>query len=193
MLFQLSSLADGELGGANRAEVAAHVESREECRATLDAFRAVKAWASSDAATPADRAAPAAWSQLRDRLPVRGGAGRFGGWGRLSIAASLMIFVAGSGVWWRVASTEVATVTEPDAVAPLEALVQARLAAMPAAKSQALRSSLQIIDAAIADAGAARIADPRNEFVAAYLDNLLKRKADALREVLEMTAAESAS
>jgi anti-sigma factor RsiW len=193
MIVQLSSLVDGDLSAADRAEVDTHLELCEQCRTTLEGLRAVKAWMSSDSATPADRAAPAGWSQLRTRLPRRSVAARAGGWRRLAIAASVLVVVTASAMWWKASSPTTPSRTHSPAVAPLEALARERLATLPAAKSQALRSSLRIIDGAIADAYAARVADPANDFVATYLDDLLKRKADALREVIEMTDAESTS
>jgi len=75
----------------------------------------------------------------------------------------------------------------------LERLARRRLAALPVAKSQALESSLQVLDRAIADTRSARLADPSNDFVATYFDELLRRKAGALREVIEMADAEGPS
>jgi len=192
-VVQLSSLVDGELSVADRGAVETHLEACEQCRATVEGLRAVKAWMSADSATPADRAASAGWSQLRTRLPRRGVAARAGGWRRLAIAASVLVVVAASAVWWKASSPTSPPTTHSPAVAPLEALARERLATLPAAKSQALRSSLRIIDGAIADAYAARVADPANDYVATYLDDLLKRRADALREVIELTEAESTS
>jgi hypothetical protein len=193
MIGRLSCLIDGDLSVADRAAVETHLEHCEQCRATLKGLRAVKAWMSADSATPADRAAPAAWDQLRNRLPRRSVVARAGGWSRLAIAASVLVVLTASAVWWKASSPSTPSMTESPAIAPLEALARERLARMPVAKLRALQSSLRIIDGAIADAYAARLADPANDFVATYLDDLLKRKADALRDVIEMTDAEGAS
>jgi hypothetical protein len=191
MLLQLSSLVDDELSAADRAAVEIHLDSCEQCRVTLKGLREVKVWVSSDAATPADRAASAGWSHLRYHLRSRSAGARLGAWSRVSIAATVLIIVAASVVWWKMPSAPSPLVTESPAVATLETLAQEGLATLTPAKSQALRSSLRIIDSAIADAHAARLADPTNDFVATYLDDLLKQKADALREVVEMAGAQS--
>lgn len=96
-------------------------------------------------------------------------------------------------MWWNAREARSPAQPEASGVAQLEALAHARLATLPAPKSRALRSSLQILDRAIADARAARAADPENEFLATYLDDLLRRKAGALREVVEMADAERRS
>jgi hypothetical protein len=121
----------------------------------------------------------------------------------VSIAATLLVAVAASAAWWQTRDrggsmpagqfAAPSRASETAAVARLEALAQARLAAMPAPQSQALRASLQILDGAIADARSATVSEPDNEFVATYLDDLLKRKADALRKVVEMADAERTS
>lgn len=193
LIVELSSLVDGELDGAQRTVVEAHLETCASCRARLEGLRAVKAWLSSDAATTADLAAPAAWNEVRAALPPRVMASRLGGWRRLTIAASLVIVAARSTMWWNAREARSPAQPEASGVAQLEALAHARLATLPAPKSRALRSSLQILDGAIADARAARAADPENEFLATYLDDLLRRKAGALREVVEMADAERRS
>jgi anti-sigma factor RsiW len=201
-IIKLSSLVDGELSEEERASVEAHLETCAKCCSVLEDLRAVKTWVSSDVATAADRAAHAAWSELRDALPARNNAERIASWARLSIAASVIIAVLIGGMWWkthgldapvRTASTTSTSAPQASAFGQLEALAHARLTALPASKSQALQSSLDIIDDAIADARSARMADPGNDFVATYLDNLLKQKADALRKVVEMADAESTS
>ena|SRR5688572_27254076 len=189
-IVQLSSLVDDDLSAAERAAMEIHLESCERCRTALEGLRAVKAWVSSDAATPADRAALQDWGQLRGLLPPRSVAVRFGGWRRLSIAASVLIVFATSVVWWKAPSMRAPSITGASRVEPLEAAARERLATLTPAKSQALQSSLQIIDRAIADASAARVADPTNDFLATYVDDLRRRKADALREVIEMTDAQ---
>jgi len=201
-VVELSSFVDNELSKEEHASVEAHVEACVTCRGMLDDLRAVKTWVSSDVATAADRAAPRAWNELRTALPSRNTAEHFGGLARLSIAASLLIGVAMTGMWWKTrhiqapvlkGNTTSAAALESPALLQLESLAHARLTVLPVSKSQALKSSLDIIDGAIADARSARKADPGNDFVATYLDDLLRRKADALREVVEMADAESTS
>ena len=202
MIARLSLLVDGELNGPAQSAVEAHLATCMACRAMVDDLRAVKSWVSSDGASATDRAAPAAWDELRAALPSRSIAGRLTGWGRVSIAASLFIVAMATAAWWRTrdagpssaATTSMTSdTTEPSTVVPLEALASSRLAILPAPESQALRSSLQIIDRAIADARSVRATDPDDEFVATYLAELLRRRADALRRVVEMADAERTS
>lgn len=203
VIDQLSSMIDDEMSDAQRLSVEAHLATCAACRARLDEIRAVKTWLSSDVATAGDRAAPTNWNRLRATLPAHSIASGVGGWSRVSIAAALLVAVAASAAWWQtrdrggsrpaVQSAAPSRASETAAVARLEALAQARLAAMPAPQSRALQASLQILDGAIADARSASVSEPDNEFVATYLDDLLKRKADALRRVVEMADAERTS
>jgi anti-sigma factor RsiW len=203
VIDQLSSLIDDEMSDAERRSLEAHLATCAACRARLDEIRAVKTWLSSDVATAGDRAAPADWKRLRASLPARSIATGVGGWSRVSIAATQHVAVAASAAWWQTRDrggsmpagqfAAPSRASETAAVARLEALAQARLAAMPAPQSRALRASLQILDGAIADARSASVSEPDNECVATYLDDLLKRKADALRKVVEMADAERTS
>lgn len=203
VIAQLSSLIDDELSGPTLAFVEAHLATCATCRMRLKELRAVKAWVSSDTAAAADHAAPAMWDELRARLPERGLAGRIGVRGRVSVAASLLVAAMAGAAWWTTresggslpTANTMATSGAPDAraTASLETVAHARLAALPAPTSQALMASLQILDGAIADARSASLADPGNEFVATYLDDLLTRKADALRAIIEMADAERTS
>lgn len=192
MVMRLSSLVDDELTGSELASVKSHLEGCEQCRVALEDLRAVKVWLASDVPTAADRAAPAAWTDLRAVLPTRAVS-----WRRLAIAASLALMVAASAATWRVRHGRpiVAATAESNLsnLGQLERLARRRLAALPVAKSQALESSLQVLDRAIADTRSARLADPSNDFVATYFDELLRRKAGALREVIEMADAEGPS
>jgi anti-sigma factor RsiW len=191
IVTQLSSLVDDGLTDSELASVRSHLEECEQCRVTLEQLRAVKTWLASDGPSAADHAAPEAWSDLRARFPTRSDS-----WHRLAIAASLLLIVGASATWWighdrRAVASSAAS--NPSNVTQLETLARSRLAGLPVAKSQALASSLNILDRAIADARSARMADPSNDFIATYVDELLKRKADALREVIEMADAEGSS
>ena len=203
VIAQLSSLLDGELSDAERVFVEEHLHACQDCRVMLDELRAVKAWVSSDPPSAADRAACDAWYRLRASLPAPGSRPRRGRWGRGLLAASLLIGVVASAAWWRTRSSGAPVRTANGSAVsasagspvsePLEALAYSRLATLPPSQARALQASLAIIDSAIADARTARMADRTNEFVASYLDDLLKRKADALRAVVAMADAERTS
>ena len=199
-LDQLSSYLDRELGDTERSALEKHLDHCARCSIALNELGDVKALLASDKPTAADRRAREAWPQLRAQLPARRAPRHLDRVVALLAAASIVaVAILGGQIWGArsqsatptAAVTDAGATLEDRAARELERIVQSRLALLRKDKSEALVSSLRIIDGAIADARAARSADPTNDFLRTYLDHLMKRKVLALRKAVEVVSAET--
>jgi hypothetical protein len=217
---RLSEYLDGELDGAERQALDAHLDECADCRDTLAELQRVtlRATALSDREPAADlwpgiaarvglpnataatvsRLAPRRWSFTLPQLA----------------AAGLLLAAVGAGGLWlaqRSLSPE-AVVQEPlagaegskfrltrnegddaydRAVADLERVLAENRSRLDTATVRVLEESLRTIDRALARAKTALDQDPSNSYLNAHLAETMRRKLDLLRRAAALATASS--
>jgi hypothetical protein len=217
---RLSEYLDGELDGAERQALDAHLEQCADCRDTLAELRRVtlRATALSDREPSADlwpgiaariglpaataarasRSAPRRWSFTLPQLA----------------AAGLVVAAVGAGGLWLAqrswlpesvvreapAAAEGSkfrlTRAEGDdgydrAVADLERVLAANRSRLDTATVRVLEESLRTIDRALTRARTALAQDPSNSYLNAHLAETMRRKLDLLRRAAALATASS--
>ena len=202
---------DGEMSGAERETIAAHVAACEACRATLDDLRAVRARAASlrDTAPAADL-----WPGLEARLSARrvvpfGAATRR----RFSftlpqlVAAGLALMVLSGGMVWmsridnrqtnlpavvadeRPMAVNFADAHFDEAVADLEKALADNRSRLDPETVRILEENLLAIDVAIAQSRKALRADPANVYLNNHFVESRNRKLALLRRASALAMA----
>ncbi|HEX2457142.1 MAG TPA: zf-HC2 domain-containing protein [Vicinamibacterales bacterium] len=212
-------LDDEDLGDAERREIASHLETCAECRATLLELRAVKqqAAALTDTAPDADL-----WAGVQQRLdlppappvlpfrkltPQR----RFSFTLPQLVAASLALMVLSGGAVWIVrhggSQTELyplaaapvveitpANFSDPhydEAIADLEKALESGRDKLDPETVRVLQDNLDAIDRAIDQCRRALAADPANAYLNSHLADARNRKLALLRRVSALVDAQS--
>lgn len=218
---RLSEYIDGELDGAERATLEAHLETCGQCYATLGELRQVIARTKRLEDTPPvnDLWPNIAREIRRERLPERPdhparlARRRFSLTVGQLLAASIALMLLSAGSAW-LALQSGAKINPPPAIAenplrgrPIEVAAwsgrtDAAIADLQAALAQneqrldtatvrVVRQNLAIIDRAIADARIALQKDPGNAYLNLHLADTMRRKVELLRRVNDMAAARS--
>jgi predicted anti-sigma-YlaC factor YlaD len=213
---RLSEYVDGELDGATRAALEAHLATCAECRRTRDELVRVVA-----RARGVGHRAPARdlWAPIEQSIGKSRPARRLVtfSWPGLAAAAAVVALVAG-GFAWTIASnraqrgsTVVATPKDTAAPVPGAALGTSALAvasyreaaadlerAFAAGRStlrpetmQVIEANLRAIDRAIAQTDSALQRDPGSTYLNQYLAATMQRKLKLLRRAVEITSARS--
>jgi hypothetical protein len=206
---------DGELDGATRAALAAHLATCAECRRTRDELARVVA-----RARGVRYRAPARdlWAPIEQSIAKSRPARRLVtfSWPGLAAAAAVVALLAG-GFAWTIASNRgprsAEVVTAKDTVSPVPgvALGASALAvasyreaaadlerAFAAGRStlrpetmQVIEANLRAIDRAIAQTDSALQRDPGSAYLNQYLAATMQRKLKLLRRAVEITSARS--
>lgn len=170
----LDAYLDGELTGAERDAVDAHLAGCPRCRAEAAAIGAIlnSARALPNSVPPARDLWPGIESRLATRAavpvrsPVAGGAPAVRSWARLAAAFGLILFGAGVGTLWQRRLAPSGFAAEQARYAAASAELARKLTADPAVIAPATRAvverNLAIIDRAIREAETALAADPGN-------------------------------
>ena len=214
-------LDDEDLGEAERREIASHLGSCTDCRATLGELREVarRASALTDTAPDADL-----WAGVRQRLDVPPPASvfpfrkltprrRFSFTLPQLVAARLALMVASGGAVWIVKHggsqtdlyplaaapappVEIAPVTFSDphydeAIADLEKALESGRDKLDPETVRVLQDNLDAIDRAIDQCRRALAADPANTYLNSHLADARNRKLALLRRVSALVDAQS--
>ena len=217
---RLSEYLDGELDGAERQALDAHLEQCAGCRDTLAELKRVtlRATALSDREPGADL-----WPGIAARIglpntaaaPRRSPAPRRWSFTLPQLAAAgLVVAAVGAGGLWLaqrslrpeavVQQTEAGTEgskfrlirAEGDdgydrAVADLERVLAANRSRLDTATVRVLEESLRTIDRALARARTALAQEPSNSYLNAHLAETMRRKLDLLRRAAALATASS--
>jgi anti-sigma factor RsiW len=209
---ELSAYLDGELAGAERQRVDAHLALCPECRRTLEDLRRLVHRASTLDDRPPERDL---WPGIADRIGAQRAPGAVPLAPRrrrilvsvpqlAAAAVALMVVSAGAtvlltrGAERRVASGPAAGFDTVGAVAfpgqqavesydaairDLQQTLAQRRPRLDTATARVIEQSLAIIDRAIAQARGAVARDPNNLYLNGHLQRALDRKLDLLRQV----------
>ena len=211
---RLSEYLDDELGARERAELDAHLAACRECRADLDALRAVR-----DRALSLPDAPPAAnlWPGIAARIDAAAAPRpafvrrRFAFTVPQLVAAGLALMIASGGMVWLgrlggprtdfppVMGSESAVVRPAnfgdaaydEAVADLQAALAAGRGRLDAETIRVLEANLTAIDQAIGQCRDALAADPANLYLNTYLAQTRARKLDLLRRATALADSRS--
>ncbi|HET7620155.1 MAG TPA: zf-HC2 domain-containing protein [Vicinamibacterales bacterium] len=214
---RLSEYLDDELSAAERADVAAHLATCADCRATLDELQRVAAAARALSPAPPARDL---WRGVEARIRIDGGADvrpmRPRAARRISftlpqlVAAGLALMVLSGGAVWlsqyggRATSLPPvgATAVSPAAAAPaalvdphydaaiadLQQVLAAGRSRLDPQTVRVLEANLSAIDAAIADSRRALASDPANVYLHTHLAAARQRKLTLLRRMAALAA-----
>ena len=206
---RLSEYIDGELDPAERAGVEAHLAGCPGCRADVAALRAVAARAGSLTDT---RPAADLWTAIAARIqssPRRTSLAtrRFAFTLPQLVAASLALIVASGGMVWIARMGGPATDFPPvlgevrpanfgdaafdEAVADLQATLEAGRGRLDPQTIRVLESNLEVIDRAIAQCREALHADPSSVYLNTYLAETRRRKLELLRRATALVDSRS--
>lgn len=202
---RLNDYADGLLAADAAAEVEAHLESCEACRARVDAVRDLTARLGALPREIAPRRDLSAGARQRvsgtrgepprRRVPVAGGRpgrGGHGSWLRAAVVAVLLLG-AGTGVWLVLGSDgPPAPAADPvvgsytRATAALTAALQERSGDLSPAAARALETNLAVVDAAIRELQRARASGADGRELSRQLEARYRTKLGLLRGALEL-------
>lgn len=212
---RLSEYVDGELDGATRAALEAHLATCVECRRTRDELARVVAQARG-----VRYRAPARylWAPIEQSIAKSRPGRRLVtfSWPGLAAAAAVVALLAG-GFAWTIASnrgprsTEVVTGKDTvspvpgvavgasafaaasyrEAAADLERAFAAGRSTLRPETMQVIEANLRAIDRAIAQTDSALQRDPGSAYLNQYLAATMQRKLKLLRRAVEITSARS--
>ena len=198
----LSAFADGELNAVLALKVEKHVAECGECRATLERIRGLVGAAASmsrEIAPPAE-----AWTAIRKRVPTIESRVPSRWWhnGWLAAAAAIVLVVGTASLMILLRPNEDAMARKlasmqkgapvpaalvaldrnyQPAIAELRDAFEAQRARMSPSTARTLEHSLAVIDAAIAEAREACVADPGSGPLLEMLTGYYQRKVDFLK------------
>ena len=207
---RLSDYIDGELEPSERRALEAHLLDCADCRADVDALRAVVARAESLTDTPPTSNL---WPGIAARIGARP-AGRttlatrrFAFTLPQLIAASLALIVASGGMVWLARMGGPTTDFPPvlgevrlanfgdaafdEAVADLQQTLEAGRGRLDPETIRVLETNLDAIDRAIAQCRAALEADPSSVYLNTYLAETRRRKLELLRRATALVDSRS--
>lgn len=199
---RISNYMDESLELPEREAIEAHLASCEECRATLDDYRAIRGWASNYAPPPPPTDP---WDSIAPQLQEPGSRPRPLGV-RLAWAASIALVAVAGGTYAfgllegpaAVADNHAPGVSDPVAsvaittfedtsyarrVGALEQVLMETRSRMDPAIVETVEESLRAIDEALDRASAALAADPTNSLLRALLTRSREQKLDLLQDV----------
>jgi hypothetical protein len=207
---RLSEYIDGELAPSERRALEAHLPDCAECRADVDALRAVIARARSltDAPPTSDL-----WPDVATRIGARR-AGRttlatrrFAFTLPQLVAASLALIVASGGMVWlarmggpttdfpsvlgEVRLANFGDAAFDEAVADLQQTLEAGRGRLDPETIRVLETNLEAIDRAIAQCREALEADPSSVYLNTYLAETRRRKLELLRRATALVDSRS--
>jgi hypothetical protein len=210
---RLSDYLDDELELAERAQVAAHLETCAECDAVLKELRAVVARAQTLPAKP-----PRAnlWPAIEARIARRSLFGRLGEWAsqrvsftvpQLAAAALALMVLSGGMVWLSqyggrttslpavdargVLPAAFANPQYDEAVADLERTLEAGRSQLDPQTIRIIEANLASIDQAIDQSRRALAADPANTYLNSHLAEFEQRKLALLRRASALVGPRS--
>jgi len=207
---RLSEYIDGELAPSERRALEAHLPDCAECRADVDALRAVIARARSLTDTPPTSDL---WPDVATRIGARR-AGRttlatrrFAFTLPQLVAASLALIVASGGMVWlarmggpttdfpsvlgEVRLANFGDAAFDEAVADLQQTLEAGRGRLDPETIRVLETNLEAIDRAIAQCREALEADPSSVYLNTYLAETRRRKLELLRRATALVDSRS--
>ena len=207
---RLSEYIDGELAPSERRALEAHLPDCAECRADVDALRAVIARARSLTDTPPTSDL---WPDVATRIGARR-AGRttlatrrFAFTLPQLVAASLALIVASGGMVWlarmggpttdfpsvlgEVRLANFGDAAFDEAVADLQQTLDAGRGRLDPETIRVLETNLEAIDRAIAQCREALEADPSSVYLNTYLAETRRRKLELLRRATALVDSRS--
>jgi hypothetical protein len=207
---RLSEYLDGELSGAEVAELETHLHGCPECAALLGDLRRVVARARALEDRPPARDL---WVGIAGRIGVARGPRRFTfSLPQLAAAGIALAVLAGGAAWLahpnqapRVAATPPSQSAPPverlagsnslqsydAAVADLQQVLRAGRGQLDTATVRVIEQNLATIDSAIAQAQRAVAADSSNLYLNSHLAATMRRKLELLRQAAALVTIES--
>jgi len=203
---RISNYMDDKLEPSECEAIESHLASCEECRATLDDYRAIRGWASNFAAPPPSTDP---WDSIAPQLQALGSRPRAFRV-RLAWAASIALVLVAGGAYGLgllegptpvpddqargasdpVTSVGISTLDDTSYAGRIRTLEQVLVEAksrMDPATVETVEESLRAIDEALDRAAAALAADPTNKLLRALLTRSREQKLDLLQDVAHST------